>query len=269
MNSLGVFLGSSRDPAAEKLLRDALAGRRKVLGPQDKDTLESAGNLGYFLGVEGKMEESESLLREMVTGFRKTLGNRDTKTFEGLMKMGDLLHKQHKLKPDSSLFGTSKLTEAENMYREAREGYIEVLGKRHLATLTVTNVLGNVLYDQDKLWKATDILYEALKGCRESVGAKGALTKIVSQNLAKVLNKRGLAAEAAGILRECGGPPQEGVKSVDELIVDGLADDLEDQRKIYGAMHENTLYAAAALADSLLAYGRVEEAESIQLEYGV
>ena len=48
-----------------------------------------------------------------------------------------------------------------------------------------------------------------------------------------------------------------------------MAKDLEDQRKIYGAMHENTLYAAALLADSLEKLGRVEEAESLYLEYGL
>ena len=77
------------------------------------------------------------------------------------------------------------------------------------------------------------------------------------------------AAEAAEILRECGGAPQGGVRSRDEVTADNLADSLANQRKIYGAMHENTLDAAAALADWLEQIGRVEEAESLYLEYGL
>ena len=113
-----------------------------------------------------------------------------------------------------------------------------------LATATVTNVLGNVLYDQD----AADILYEALKGCRERWRG-GALTKI-DRRILRRYSKRGL-------LRRLRHPPRARRKraQADELIVDDLADDLEDQRKIYGAMHENTPYAAAALADFPLAYG--------------
>ena len=105
---------------------------------------------------------------------------------------------------DPAGFTERATLEEMKMYREAHQGYAEVLGKKHYTTLGMMLRLGNVLYEQDKLWEATGILREALKGCRESIGAKGARTRAVSQSLAKVLNTRGRAAEAASILRECG-----------------------------------------------------------------
>jgi hypothetical protein len=50
VNNLGLLLHRKGDyPAAEPLLRRALAGRERVLGPEHPDTLQSLLNLASLL----------------------------------------------------------------------------------------------------------------------------------------------------------------------------------------------------------------------------
>ncbi|MBS2022342.1 MAG: tetratricopeptide repeat protein [Deltaproteobacteria bacterium] len=57
---------------AEPLLREAWAGRRKVLGPTDADTLDSLFSLALTLHARGELPGAEALARESVEGERAT-----------------------------------------------------------------------------------------------------------------------------------------------------------------------------------------------------
>jgi hypothetical protein len=67
MNSLAIVLDEEgRYAEAEKLDRETLDIRRRVLGPEHPDTATSTYNLACILAREGNRGEALSLLREAV-----------------------------------------------------------------------------------------------------------------------------------------------------------------------------------------------------------
>src|SRR4029077_2889441 len=54
--------------------RELVKVREKVLGPDDDDTLQSMGNLGYHLAQAGEYTEGEALTRRACKGLEPTLG---------------------------------------------------------------------------------------------------------------------------------------------------------------------------------------------------
>ena len=57
---------------AEQFHRDALAGRRRVLGEEGLDTLVSMGELGDCLRFQGKFAEAQPLLVAALDGKRRS-----------------------------------------------------------------------------------------------------------------------------------------------------------------------------------------------------
>jgi hypothetical protein len=53
--------------------RQALAGFKKVLGPEHLDTLTSMNNLALVLVRQGKYEEAEAMNRQTLAGYEKVL----------------------------------------------------------------------------------------------------------------------------------------------------------------------------------------------------
>jgi non-specific serine/threonine protein kinase/serine/threonine-protein kinase len=75
MNSLAIVLVKEGIYAeAEKLDRDTLEIRRRILGPEHPLTLSSTGNLADVLSSEGHLAEAEKLLRETLEVQRRVLG---------------------------------------------------------------------------------------------------------------------------------------------------------------------------------------------------
>ena len=72
---------------AEALYREALAGRRKVLGDEHPETLESVRSLAGVLREQGKLDEAEPVYREALEGRRKVLGDAHPLTLESLKDM--------------------------------------------------------------------------------------------------------------------------------------------------------------------------------------
>jgi len=63
MHNLGATLGREGKRAeAEQIQRSALEGRRRVLGPDRPDTLDSMGELAITLSYEKKFDEAGKLL---------------------------------------------------------------------------------------------------------------------------------------------------------------------------------------------------------------
>jgi Tetratricopeptide repeat len=61
-------------PAPGGRLREALEGRRAVLGPAHPDTLTSLHNLAEVYRAQGRHGEAERLYKEVLEGAQATLG---------------------------------------------------------------------------------------------------------------------------------------------------------------------------------------------------
>ncbi|KAL5886639.1 hypothetical protein ACKVWH_001964 [Pyricularia oryzae] len=73
---------------AEQMLRETLALREKVLGPEHPSTLTSMGNLAWVLNNQGKYEEAEQMLRKTLALYKQVLGPENPSTLAGEIRGG-------------------------------------------------------------------------------------------------------------------------------------------------------------------------------------
>ncbi|HTD27931.1 MAG TPA: serine/threonine-protein kinase, partial [Xanthomonadaceae bacterium] len=144
--------------AAMPLQQSALATRRRVLGEDHPDTLQSINGMGELLEGQGKPREAEPYLREALEKRRHVLGEEHTDTVESIGNMGGLLADE------------SKLSQAEPYFREALEKSRRVNGEESRETLRLIGSMGQLLEDQGKLSEAEPLLREAVEKMRHVLG---------------------------------------------------------------------------------------------------
>ena len=86
---------------SEKLLRETLAIRERVLGPNHRDTLMSMNNLANLLFLEGHYVDAEKLQREALDIQRRVLGPDNPDTAMSIYNLGGIA--LHKGKPAEAL----------------------------------------------------------------------------------------------------------------------------------------------------------------------
>jgi len=125
---------------AEPYSRDALEGRRRVLGDDHPETLISISNMAKLLVEVGKSAEGERLAREAVDRGRTVLG--ETHWF-----LGNFLGKQ-----GLALTSLGRHAEAEKALLEGHGILVAQLGDEHEQTLRVVGYIVT-LYDA---WHAAE-----------------------------------------------------------------------------------------------------------------
>jgi|CXWL01.1.fsa_nt_gi serine/threonine-protein kinase len=167
----------------------ALKTRRRLLGDEHPDTLESVNKMGVLLQHQGKFAMAESYLREAFEKRRRVFGEDDPETIASLNNLGRLLKDQ------------GKHAEAEAFLREALEKRRRVLGDEHPDTLSSMNNIGRVLRDQGKLTEAESYLREALEKRSRVLGEDHPDTIASINNLGRLLERQGNLAEAEAYYR--------------------------------------------------------------------
>lgn len=130
-----VYLYTGRLERAEGTLRDALARRRQVMGPEHASVGVSLNNLALALAARGRLAEAESLHREALELRRRKLG-RHPDTSQSLGNLASLLLKTGE---------PSRLAEAEALAREAVAIRKELLAPDHPDLAQVLSLLAEVL----------------------------------------------------------------------------------------------------------------------------
>ncbi len=220
-------IAEGRYGAALVLTRVQLPIRRRVLGDDHRDTLESISNMGYLLVIEGKLAEAEPYIREALERNRRVLGKDYPATLASMARMGELLRDQ------------GKLTEAEPYDRDALEGLRRVLGDDHHYTLSLINNRGAILIAQHRLTEAELLLREALQGRRRVRGDEHLETLITIHNMGVLLQAQGKFTEAEPYYREA----------------------LLGRRRVKGDEHPETLESISNVGEILHLQGRLAEAE--------
>jgi non-specific serine/threonine protein kinase/serine/threonine-protein kinase len=214
---------------AQSLLQGSVDIRRRVLGPENPDTLRSMNDLARTLDHEGQYAEAESLVRQTLDIERRVLGPEHPDTVWSISNLG------------ISLTREGRFAEAENLLREALETRRRVLGSAHPQTLTSMSNLAAVLSDEGKQGEAEKLLRETLDTKRRVLGPDDPDTIVSMNNLASVLNSEGQYAEANQLFRET----------------------LEIRRRVLGPEHPQTLISMMNLADNLTKMGEYAEAETL------
>ncbi len=215
--------------AARRPQVEALTIRRRELGDEAADTIESIDSMGALLNAEGKLAEAESHWRTSLATARRVLGNDDPKTLIAISNLGTALRTQ------------GKLAEAEPYHREALAGYRSMLGEDHPNTLVAIHNLGMLLAAQGKPADAEPLLRDALEKSRRVMGDDNVQTLTSINAMGRLLEAQGRLAEAERFDREA----------------------LGKLRRVMGNDHPNTLASMNNLAVLLWAQGRIPEAEPL------
>jgi tetratricopeptide (TPR) repeat protein len=256
---------------AVSMCRQALDGRRRVLGAEHPDTLWSQLFLGLFLYEQNQYDKAEAVLRPAVECCRRTLGPDHVQTLHGQSDLALVLWYQDKeaesvaldrqtldgrrrsLGPDhpdtlrslenlaSSLESLGRPVEAEALYRQSLEGRRRVLGEEHRETTWVLAYLVDMLQAQGRLAEAEELLRHASQACQRLRGPEDPETLTALTNLGAFLGAHGKAAEGAVLLRQA----------------------IERSRRKLGPEHPSTLLRQNQLAWVLEGQGETKEAEAL------
>ncbi len=223
------YCGLGRADAAEPHARAALEQRRRLLGDDHPDTLQSVGEMGYVLQLQGRFAEAEPLYREALEGCLRVRGDDHPDTLTVMGNLGSLYWQQ------------GKVDQAEPLYRRALEGRRRVLGDDHHLTLEAMDNLALVFHAQVKPAEAEALLRESLERSRRVLGSDHVRTQTSISNLGTVLQAAGKLDEAEPLLREA----------------------VERGRRVFGDDHPSTLVSVVCLATLYESQGNYDAAEPL------
>ncbi len=259
---------------ATALLQAALDTRRRVLGEDHPDTLESLNTLGTLHHVSGRLAEAEAVYRDSLERYRRVQGPDHPDTITAVGKLGALLWEMGK--PEA----------AERSLREALVGHRRVLGEEHPETLLSINNMGFVLQQQGKFDEAEAHYREALEKYRRVLGPEHPNTLVALNNVGYLLQAQNKLAEAEPFWRETleirrrtlGEAHPDTLNSINNmgylLQMQGKNDEAEPywrealdvRRRTLGPEHPDTLWSMNNLGGLLVVMGRLDEADPLLVE---
>jgi tetratricopeptide (TPR) repeat protein len=213
---------------SERLFREVLKERERVLRAEDADTLVARSDLETALFYQGKYAEVEEQLRILLTLKERALGLEHPETLKARNNLGGLLYEE------------GKYAEAETEFRAVLKLKEKVLGPEHRDTLGTRNNLAGTLAAQGKYAEAELQMRAVVKLDEKAFGPEHPNTLAARSNLAELLDREGKSAEAETEEREV----------------------LELDEKVLGPEHPDTLNTRNNLAASLLHQGKHIEAET-------
>jgi eukaryotic-like serine/threonine-protein kinase len=248
----------------------ALATRRRVLGDEHPETLQSINNMGFLLYSLGEFDRAEVLYHEAIEKRRRVLGEEHPDTIGSINNMGLLFRVQGRLDqaapyyrealeksrrvlgedhPDTLqsinntgvLFDLQGDTElAEQYYREALEKYRRVLGEDHPDTIGCVNNIGAMLWDLGRLSEAKVYWEQTLEKRRRVLGDEHPDTLQSINNMGALFRAEGELDKAESFYREA----------------------LVKRRRVLGDEHPETLQSTNNMGVLLELQGKADQAES-------
>jgi serine/threonine protein kinase/tetratricopeptide (TPR) repeat protein len=209
--------------------------QRKVLGPEDPETLKTMSLMSVILLEESHYAEAEQLQRETLAVRTRVLGPEHPDTVRSMSRLAAVLTMQ------------GRNDEAIKQEREALAIDRRVLGTEHPETLRLTNSLVSYLWlggDPAHYPEAEKLQREALSIERRLFGPEHPDTLNAMFNLGTVFRREGQYAESEKMFRET----------------------LSVEVRVLGPEHMDTLNVRNSLAVSLAQQGRYKEAEEMYLE---
>ncbi len=217
---------------ADELAKRSLDARLSLLGPDNKQTLESMAQMATVLIYEGHYPEAEKLERQALAGERRILGVDDPLTLETMDHLAVVLEDE------------GHDDEGEKLEREVIEVGTRRLGPENEQVLRAMGNLGAALSDQARYAEAEQLYRQLLDVDRRVLGSDDPRTLITAGNLALVVKSQGRYAEAEPLYREV----------------------LTTQQRVLGHDHQNTAWSMENLAELLSLEGRLADAEKLSRE---
>lgn len=267
-----VFLGELG--SARTHLDRALELRRKVLGPDHPDTLDTRRDRGRVLFMMGNVEEAEAEIRQTLARQEEILGRDDPRTLQTVGHLAAVIVEGRGAAEARGLaerliatyrsqrgpFATETLraqnllariliaqgeyVRAEALARETAAAQQRAFGPEDPDALSTLNTLAGVLWFQGKLPELEQIVRSTLEIKTRLFGPEHPEVLDLRNNLATLLAGTGKAAEAEALARET----------------------LAVRRKVLGPEHPRTLDSQFTLAQVLDAVGRPDDAITLLRE---
>ena len=226
----GVYDNLGLYPQAESLYSNAIGIRKRVLGPENPDTLRSMHALCRPLREQGKYSEAEKLQRQTLDAQRRILGPEHP---DALASSGELA---------IILYNEARYAEAEKLGQEALAAERRVLGTDHPETQWSMDILASIYFDEGRLADSEKLYQEAVDIRRRLLGPDHPDTLAVMDGYATTLATEHHNDEAEKLLRET----------------------LSIRRRVLGPEHRDTLMSMNNLANMLFIEGRYGEAEKLE-----
>jgi eukaryotic-like serine/threonine-protein kinase len=256
---------------AESLYKSATETRRGILGPANRDTLDSANKLGFMLLEESRFPEAEKLTRETMELRSRAFGPNDRDTLESATQLALILDDEGRFPEAEKLnretmdiasraYGPhdesagrarqhlaidfayeGKYPDAEKLFREIYEADRKRLGDEDPIVLGEHDNLGNILLQQERYTEAEKVYRDSLAIEVRIQGPEHPRTLLTMGNLAQALRSEKRYSEAEALLRST----------------------LAAKRKTLGPDHRSTLVTKGNLAETLGDEGKNAEAEQL------
>ena len=175
---------------AHSLAQAALDTRLRMLGPNDRKTMESMTQMGNILYHEGRDREGEALLRKTIAQQSSRLGPEDPLTLESEGALAAILERE------------GHFTEAEKIERAAIAVERRTLGPDNLKIYQSRNLLAAALEGQSRFAEADKEFRELLDAENRTLGAGHPFALATMHDLANSLQEEGLYDEAEAEYRE-------------------------------------------------------------------
>jgi thiol-disulfide isomerase/thioredoxin len=174
----------SYQQSAEEHLTTALDLRKRALGAEHPETLESMELLAGFFEDQGRTSDAERLIRHVWEVRQQTLGEDNSLTVDTMESLAILLWDQ------------DRLDEAEPLVQKTLEIRRRVLGEEHWGTLIAKSNVASLLQERGELAEADNLKREILEICRRIEGEGSKRTRLLTRELAGALIAQGKLAEA-------------------------------------------------------------------------
>jgi len=233
MGTMGnVYRNLGLYPEAEELLAQALEGRKRVLGRNHRETLESRADLVRLYLKQGRYDEAEAPSLAVLTVRRQTLGAEHPDTLTALNDLALVYELQ------------GRYDEAEPLYLESLETRRRVLGENDPATLNAMDNLANLYLNQGRYDEAQPIFVETLDTRKAVLGGDHPRTLESMGALCLLYIEQGRLDDALPLCHRT----------------------LESRRRILGVDHPDTLAAMNDVAYLYMHQRRYDEAEPLYRE---
>jgi tetratricopeptide (TPR) repeat protein len=209
------------------LNQDAVAIRRRILGPRAPETLGSMNAVAIDEYMQGHYDEAEKMFREVLQGRREVSGNENRDTLGAIGNLSATYQVQ------------GRYAEAEVLQRELLATRRRIFGPEHVDTIESILLLANTLSSQHKEADAEKLLRDAYEIQKRKLGPDHPDTLLAMTNLAATLKDEKQYTESRAMYDEA----------------------LPIQRKVLGEEHFMTLSTRVALAEILMGEGDYAGAE--------
>jgi serine/threonine protein kinase len=214
---------------AQSLYNDAIDIRKRVLGPENPETLRSMHALSRPLREQGQYAEAEKLQRQTLEAQRRILGSESPDTIASMGELAVILDSE------------GRYSEAEKLSQEALDIQDRIFPPENPETQALMDILAAVYSDEGRLADAEKLYRKAFEVRRSVLGPDHPDTLSSMDSYAAALAQGHQNDEAEKMFRET----------------------LSIRQRVLGAEHRDTLISMNNLANMLFIEGHYDDADKL------